>query len=74
MEFEDGLVESWCIGTDKKLYGNVFYDRKGRFEDGTFIKTSTIIGDTEDRIEGDIIKTRNSTYTLGRELESFDER
>lgn len=47
-EHADGLVR-----------GYIFGDRKGRFDDGTFIRTSHV-----QRVEGQIVHTRNSVYRL----------
>lgn len=43
----------------KQVNGDIYGDRKRRFADGTNVTTSTILS-----IDGDIIKTRNSTYKV----------
>lgn len=41
------------------LQGFVYYDKLGRFRDGEFITTSAI-----ERVEGDLVFTRNSVYRV----------
>lgn len=53
-------LEDWTqLGNT--LVGTIRNDSKGRFADGTTIRTSTIISNN-----GKICRTRNSTYELGR--------
>lgn len=51
------LVET----SDGKLVavGNIFGDRKGRFDDGEFMKTSYIISENNN-----VIHTKNSSYEV----------
>lgn len=43
--------------------GFIYGDERGKFPDGTFVRTSTVIAVSED---GNEIKTRNSTYEIER--------
>jgi hypothetical protein len=58
MSNEPMRLENWSI-FGKVAYGNVF--NNPRFEDGTYVHTSTI----QSR-DGNVIKTLNSTYVLGK--------
>jgi hypothetical protein len=66
-----GRIEVWTREqiTNKVfiIWGVIYGDTKGRWEDGTQFHTSGI----RNRAckQGDIIKTRNSTYELGESLE-----
>jgi hypothetical protein len=40
-------------------YGHIYNDTKGRFVDGTFVRTSLAVS-----VEGDILQTRNTRYKL----------
>lgn len=51
------------------VYGEIYEDDKGRFKDGSNIRTSTIV---DFDINNMIIKTRNSTYKLDKISDSFD--
>lgn len=55
------LYDWWVEEFDgvKIVLGRILEDRKGRFPDGTHIHTSHV-----DRIEGDLVHTRNSVYRL----------
>lgn len=57
-------IENWHIvwGT---VVGEIYGDTKGRFKDGTPIRTSTIVTITPD----EEVITRNSTYKLGKKAE-----
>jgi hypothetical protein len=58
-------LEKWSVWAGH-AYGEIFDDENGRFEDGTDVRTSTIMNPKEIYKEGDEIKTRNSLYTLGK--------
>lgn len=49
------------VGTS--LSGYIFGDTRGKFNDGEWVRTSTVIKINEDGTE---IKTRNSTYEIER--------
>lgn len=59
----DAELQDWTI--NKSYYGGlvargaVYNDSKGRFNDGEYINTSTIMG-----VDGDILITRNTRYKL----------
>lgn len=48
------------------IFGRIFDDSEGRFNDGDYIYTS----DFKDRElkEGDVVQTRNSRYLLGKPM------
>ena len=49
------------------IWADIYDDPDKRWKDGTYIKTSRIISpEIDELIEGDIVKTINSTYLLGR--------
>ena len=59
-------LENWIIqkyGDKEICWGNVYNDQKGRFKDGSLIRTSII-----EKREGNIITTLNSSYELGTEM------
>ena len=65
-----GTLENW---TYDQLYnvvwGNVYNDIHNRFPDGGWIHTSDIPGQRNNQKvfkEGDIVKTLNSSYKLGK--------
>lgn len=53
----------------KQVYGYVFADSKGRFNDGDMIRTSNIIEINEEK---GYVKTRNSVYILDGKLNGND--
>jgi len=66
----DGVLEMWEFHDTypNSLVGIIFGDRKGRFQDGTYVITSRVRGAGPDGMleRGDIVTTMNSTYKLGR--------
>lgn len=70
----NGVLENWFVQPFASFYeyviwGNIHFDDKGRFFDGTMIHTSGIYGGNSRYSklkEGDIVTTRNSTYRLGK--------
>lgn len=58
-------IENWHL-IGGVLYGDT-YDHP-RFEDGTTVRTSTVISEPGDEPakEGDTLETRNTFYTLGK--------
>ena len=59
-----GRLENWAF-FGKALCGQIFDDKKGRWKDGHPIKLSRIVAF---RLrEGGVVKTRNSSYLLGKE-------
>lgn len=66
-----GTLENWRYSTlDNIVWGNIDYDVKGRFPDGTYIHTSYLPKyenwEPFDCKQGDLIYTRNSIYRLGK--------
>lgn len=59
----DGVLEGWHFNSYGTVSGHIYGDKKGRFMDGTYIYTSTVLARTDN-----IITTRNSTYQLGAAL------
>lgn len=73
----DAYLMEWdlCETRDAKgawwpvLLGDVWSDRRGRWSDGTRIRTAVIRSMPEGPLRfGDIIETRNSVYVLGRPI------
>lgn len=52
----------------KQLYGVIYDDEKGRFKDGTKIRTSTLV---ELSIENNYAKTLNTQYALGEPSKDY---
>ncbi len=66
----DGTIENWRIvdmGGYKVIVGDLYGDAKGRFLDGTYVKTSPIKAQ-----DGNIIRTVNSIYLLGDPYKGVD--
>ncbi len=73
-------IEKWSIGSayfnpyqapelqKKYLYGEIYDDEKGRFENGTYISTSSI---QELDLENNVAETKNTTYILGKPSEDY---
>lgn len=59
----DGKLENW-IQVGAVIHGQIFNDRKLRFEDGEYIRTSYIL-----EIKDGCAYTRNSVYELGKQYE-----
>lgn len=51
------------IAVGRSLSGYIFGDTRGKFTDGEYVRTSTVL---EINTEGTEIKTRNSTYEIER--------
>lgn len=61
---ETNVLKNWTIekcGNSVIVYGDVYNDIKGRFEDGDHIHTSKVLN--ADFVNG-VIETRNSVYHL----------
>jgi hypothetical protein len=58
------ILENWQL-INNHLYGEIHNDEKGRFPDGTPIRTSTLQEINE--AEG-YAQTLNTRYTLGKKL------
>ena len=56
---------------NKVAQGCIFNDEKGRFEDGTYIHTSSIVKEFEED-EKHFIETKNSVYELRGEITRDD--
>lgn len=59
----EGRLENW-YRFNGQVCGNIFNDKKLRWPDGYPICTSTVT--SKDLKEGDLIKTKNSIYLLGK--------
>ena len=62
-------LENWMENTHDNytiVTGEVYNDTKNRFPDGILIHTSYVV--SGDLLEGSTITTRNSTYLLGKRL------
>jgi hypothetical protein len=61
-----GRLENW-VPQFNILWGHVHDDVRKRFEDGTWIHTSSIFNvNLKDLKEGDVVQTLNSSYLLGK--------
>ncbi len=72
MDKVTGRLERWHVGMydeggEVVIWGDVYEDVHGRFNDGTYIHTSGIKAGAFK--EGDVVTTRNSTYLLGTKME-----
>lgn len=63
---QSARLENWFLWGTSQLAGKIYDDATKRFDDGTDVRTSTVNGNIVDFEEGDVITTRNSTYTLGK--------
>lgn len=61
-----GRLENWVWDERGIYWGNIYEDSRGRFNDGTWIHTSLVKKEKKNRIEGDLVKTLNSIYILGK--------
>lgn len=61
----NGRLENW-YQSGPAVFGHIFDDPGKRFNEGYFIRTST--ASAEGLKEGDILKTKNSEYLLGKPL------
>ena len=63
-----GRLENWSYDEFfNVIWGEIYNDANGRFVDGTNIHTSDIPGGRQlTYSEGDIVKTLNSRYELGK--------
>ena len=63
-----GRLENWSYDEFYNvIWGNIYNDVNNRFADGTNIHTSDILGGRNTVFnEGDIVKTLNSRYQLGK--------
>lgn len=62
----NGRLENWyvCMGM---VWGDLYDDPAKRWDEGTNVHTSSIEVENEETLkEGDIIKTKNSRYLLGK--------
>ena len=62
-----GKLENWRMGDFNRMHGEIWDDDKHRFHQGQRIRTSLVISPDDGFTEGIIIKTKNSTYLLGKE-------
>ncbi len=57
-----GELHNWhasTVGGYTIYHGNIWGDTRGRFPDGTHVRTSPV-----EKVEGDLVTTRNSVYRL----------
>ena len=67
-----GRLEFWHVSVpaitgEVMVWGDVYDDERGRFNNGTYIHTSGC--ENKEYKEGDVVVTRNSTYLLGEKLD-----
>lgn len=77
MEDVTAILDDWIVDPFGRsvIWGRVRDDKAGRFRDGTDIRTSRIDLDAvgfRALKEGDIVKTLNSSYLLGKKAASLD--
>ena len=68
----DAILENWIVRSPREdgtvcLSGDIFEDKKNRFDDGELVRTSFSSG-KQKFSEGFIIQTRNTKYKLGKKL------
>ena len=61
MNYDAELKE--VVYMNGSLYGTIYGDKKGRFDDGTQVHTSLVL-DVEEVTNGEIYQTRNSRYLV----------
>lgn len=65
-----GRLENWyitrSISGNLVVVGYIYNDSRHRFIDGELIHTSAIKS-----VEADVVTTKNSTYQLGKELDTY---
>jgi hypothetical protein len=67
-----GRIENWSIDSDfvdgyTVVRGHVHDDVRGRWREGQYVRSSALVGDCFDHLkEGDIVRTLNSKYLLGK--------
>jgi hypothetical protein len=65
-------LENWGVTDKGHVFGNVYDDKKGRFEDGKFIKTTPSHVDVDmelgDLEPGSLVSTKTSIYILGEKF------
>lgn len=75
-------IEDWVerhVAVGIYIIGHIYDDAKGRWEDGTLFITSAVCDENRVRKllghskEGDVVRTLNSTYLLGRKYNVQDE-
>lgn len=76
MDDVTGILDEWIVDPLGRsvIWGRIRDDKTGRFLDGADIRTSFISLDAvafEALKEGDVVKTRNSTYLLGTKSTSL---
>lgn len=73
-KYKTNLIKNWTIkqyGVDAVIWGKIYRDMKGRFADGTYIRTSRI--EFIDFTKG-LVKTKNSVYELDMEGADNEQR
>jgi hypothetical protein len=66
----DGVLDNWVVDPMGRnvLWGEIFGDKKGRFNDGAWIHTSRMTPEViASAKEGVVAKTLNSAYLLGKQ-------
>lgn len=76
---ENWFIAFWGDGTkDLVVWGDIYDDKRKRFKDGLHIHTSYLIEINESNMkdvkEGDVIKTKNSYYLLGKKYERLNKK
>lgn len=67
-----GTLENWLVDAnywgsgEVVIWGDIYKDTLKRWREGTRIHTSPIVTELEKLIEGALVRSKNSTYLLGK--------
>lgn len=64
----DGVIANWQ-GTGYSIFGNIFFDKKQRFDNGDFIRATMKKWTAEEIDRPMVVETRNSRYLVLNKLE-----
>lgn len=63
-----GRIENWVFDSEC-IWGNLYDDVHKRWEEGTHVYTSKVVSPKDNIKEGEVVKTQNSKYLLGKPYE-----
>lgn len=65
-----GWLENWFVFADRQLWGNIYGDTRGRFEDGQHVVTDAVLSPLLRELkEGMYVTTAIGVYLLGKPRE-----
>ena len=64
----DGVIANWQ-GSHQSIFGNIFFDKKQRFENGDFIRATLSRLTAEEIDRPTVVETRNSRYLVLNKIE-----